>query len=547
MARAQRSLGVALVAAVAAAVVAAPRPARAYEFWLTARTVGQLYQLRSFRLLGPDLFLSRRRFTQTLALRIWDVGDLAADRRRARRPERGLRISWQSYLRLDHDFGSYAAGQITQGSIRRDALDVIPELADQTVALELMYGYLQLDGLLDDRLTVRLGRILADDSAAPVAFDGAAARVELPAAPLAVSASAGLRVRASSPLGVSSYELDGTSGAGCREYVEGPQPGTGSWQLIDRNRVVTNNRLASDYELCPQRDVRQPTIGVALGTARLAHVSAEVGYRRTSSATVGLIGAPDRLTYPDLGLYPNEAGQAPASGVNEERLYATVHGDLRLGPATLAPYGLVRYSLLHGAIDRAPPPPDAGVRIRLGRHVLEPSVGYFLPTFDGDSIFNAFSIEPTTDARLGYQLDGAGPWRGWASAWLRRYQHEDSTTSLAGGGEASLERAVATDWRGRLDALWDDGYGGRRIGGTGEVGWRAERGMWLRGRLIVLGVRRDDRPARDLVTTSGQLSATWRVAEGVALHALAETAHDAALATSVRVLGVLDLAFLPEP
>src|SRR5262249_37861085 len=150
---------------------------------------------------------------------------------------------------------------------------------ESVAGLDLMYGYLQVDGLFDDRLAVQLGRILIEDGWGTSAFDGAAGRFELPV-PLAVSASAGLRVRASSPLGIASYELDGTSGAACREYVEAMTPGTGSWQLIDRNRPIANNRLASDYEYCPQRDVLQPTVGATLATARLRNIAAEVGYRR---------------------------------------------------------------------------------------------------------------------------------------------------------------------------------------------------------------------------------------------------------------------------
>src|SRR6266496_3966871 len=231
-----------LRACVVAIVLAAAAPAHAYEFWMRAQTYGQAYQLRDYRLIGPDLLLGRRRFTQTLALRIWDVGDFAAARREAHLPERGLRISWRSYLRIDHDFGDYTGGRIVVPlslPVRRDALDVIPELSASMASLELLYGYLELEGLADDRLTVQIGRTLADDGWGTTGVDGAAARFEVPAAPLAVSASAGLRVRASSPLGVAAYELDGTSGAACREYVEGPTPGTGSWQLIDRNRAIT--------------------------------------------------------------------------------------------------------------------------------------------------------------------------------------------------------------------------------------------------------------------------------------------------------------------
>ncbi len=134
------SRGLARLALAAAGVglAFAPRTAHAYEFWLRAQTIGQAYQLRDYRLLGPDLFLGRRRITQTLALRITDVGDLAAARRLARLPQHGLRISWQSYLRIDHDFGDYTAGSITlAGPLRRDAIDVIPELAESVAGLDL--------------------------------------------------------------------------------------------------------------------------------------------------------------------------------------------------------------------------------------------------------------------------------------------------------------------------------------------------------------------------------------------------------------------------
>jgi hypothetical protein len=531
--------------ALAAAVVLASAipAAHAYEFWLRAESIGQAYQLRAYRLVGADLFLGRRRVTQTLALRIDDVGDLAAARHRAHLPERGLRISLQGYLRIDHDFGDYSTGRIALGStVVRDALDVIPELSESVAALDLMYGYLELAGLADDKLTLQLGRILADDGWGTTAFDGAQARGRV-APHVEVSASAGLRVRAASPLGTAMYELDGTSGAGCMEYVEGPTPGSGSWKLIDRQRAITNSRLSSDYEYCPQRDVQQPTVGFSIAMPRTHGITAELGYRRTWSDTVGLIGPVDRLQYPDLGLYPNDFGQAPASGVDEERLYARVHGRLAAQGLELEPYADARFSLLHAVFDRA----DAGLRVRSGAHVLEPAVEYFFPTFDGDSIFNAFSIEPTTDIRLGYRYDARGPWRGTADAWLRHYGHEDGDPSLAGGFDAGLERVLGP-WRGRFDALWDDGWGGLRAGGSAEAAWRRTRDQYLRGRVIVLGVREDDHTLRrEYVTSSTVVSATFRLADSVAMHAIAEADYDAVHAFQTRVIGVFDLAFLPEP
>ncbi|HEV7558859.1 MAG TPA: hypothetical protein VGO00_25480, partial [Kofleriaceae bacterium] len=109
-----------------AVIIAMSTDAHAYEFWLRTQTIGQIYSLREYRLVGPDLFLGRRRFTETLALRIWDVGDLSQKRRESHLPEHGLRISWQSYLRIDHDFGDFTSGRIVTSTIRRDALDVIP-------------------------------------------------------------------------------------------------------------------------------------------------------------------------------------------------------------------------------------------------------------------------------------------------------------------------------------------------------------------------------------------------------------------------------------
>ena len=531
----------ACVTAVVLAVAGSPRPADAYEFWLRAQTIGQAFQLRAYRLIGPDLFLGRRRYTQTLALRISDIGGLSEYRRHARLPDRGLRISWQSYLRVDHDYGSFTAGQVRLSTaIKRDAIDVIPELVESTAALDLLYGFVALDGLADDALAIKLGRVLIDDGWGSSGLDGGTARYELPSVPVAVTAAAGLRVRAASPLGLSAFELDGTSGAGCQEYVEGPTPGSGAWKLIDRNRAVSSSKLSSDYEYCPQREMRQPSIGVSLETSRLRHLGAEVGYRRTWSETVGLIDDVNRLNYPDRGLYPDELGQAPASGINEERLYARVHGVLRAGPFTLAPYGDVRYSLLHAAIDRA----DTGVRISHGLHVLEPSVEYFLPTFDGDSIFNAFSIEPTTDVRLGYQFNGAVHLR--ASTWLRHYAHMDGTSSFSGGGEGGIEHPFGPRLRASLDALYDDGYGGRRAGGTGEVGWRALDYLWLRGRAAVLGVHPDDGRAA-FVTTSGVVSSSMRISDGVGFHVVGELDDDAIYKLTTRVFAVIDLAFTPEP
>jgi len=531
-----------VVAAALAATLAGEPRAEAYEFWLRAQTIGQGYQLREFKLVGPDLFLGRRRYVETLALRIWDIGNYAHDRRKARLPERGIRIAWQSYLRVDHDFGTYTTGRIAlPNDTRRDALDVIPELASSVASLQLLYGYAQVEGLFDDRVTVQLGRTLADDGWGTTAIDGAVVRGELPGLPLALTATAGLRVRDASPMGISAFELDGTSGAGCQEFVENATGG-GTWRLIDRDRAITNTRLGSDYEYCPQREVRQPVIGVQLATSKLRTFGVELGYRRTSSATVGLIGTEDRLTFPDRGLYPTGA---PASGVNEERLWARGHATFRAGSVQIDPYVGVRASLLHAKVDRG----LAGVRLTRGAHVLEPMLDYFYPTFDGDSIFNVFSIEPTADARLAYRYAPATGWRGLANAWIRKYVGA-TEDAWAGGGDAGVERALSTAWRARATALADTGYGGRRIGGSLELGWRPKLDWRTYARGQVIGLREDttltEALARRTVTSAGTVGVSWRFSEFVTIHLTSETAYDPVHALQFRAIAILDLGYRPE-
>jgi hypothetical protein len=160
-----------------------------------------------------------------------------------------------------------------------------------------------------------------------------------------------------------------------------------------------------------------------------------------------------------------------------------------------------------------------------------------------------FSIEPTTDLRLRYAHDGAV--RATASAWVRKYAHDDASSSVAGGVDAGIERAVAKRWRARADALWDDGYGGRRLGGSASVAWHPYNTMWLRGRAVILGVASDNGVAgsrTERYVTAGTVTGiTWKIGETAALHGLAELDRDEIHGTQLRGLAILDLTFIPEP
>ncbi len=553
---ARRALGGLVVLAGLVALPTA-RPADAYEFRIHARSIGQGYELGSLRFTGPNLLFERRRFTTTLTLDIWDLGGQTRGLTLHQPDPDGPRVYVSTYLRLDHDFGTWTQGSLVVGGNRFDAVDLIPELEPADFAIDLLYGYVAVDGLWDDRIDLRAGRMLEVGSLDWWSYDGASVRAHTPLH-VAVTAFGGLRVRDDSALGSNVDEPDGTSGAQCAEYVEGATPGSGSWRPIDRQDPGVNNPFANDFDFCPQRQQAMPTWGVMAATEGLP-VWAQVSYRRTMSRTPGIIGPADRFQYPDVGLYPNDYGQAPGWGVNEEMVAASARGsiDLHHGRAQLIPEGAVRYSLLHGLFDQA----LAGVRARWGMHSLQPEIYYSFPTFDGDSLFNVFSSEPYTDYRLTYDLaPRKTPWRAYARGWLRQFHTEDPVPTDA-MTSAPSDRAggvqVGGRWRSmqpsearpeaRLDLFHEDGYGGRRTGGYLSGRLSPRRTVRLSGRASVINFDEDLLTGVHGTTVGVQLGATYLINfEGVALHLMVEESSNRIYRSQFRVIGVLDLAFEPE-
>jgi hypothetical protein len=537
---------------VAAALVAAAGDARAYDYVIRARTTGQAYQLPVLHLLGGELWLARRRFSEDLSFTVFDLGDYRRQRLRARpgRPDDGPVVWLSAHLRLDHDFGAWTMGAVDVDGRALDALDAIPELATSSLGLELLYGELAIDNLWH-RVDLRLGRQLHLDDVDPWAMDGLSARVRTPW-PVIIEAMAGLRVRDGSPLGAAAVEPDGTTGADCREYVEGPTPGSGRWQIIDRSRVPGDAPLGSDLAYCPQRDALMPMVGAALETTPVGGVRARLAYRRTQSPTPGLIGAVDRLDHPDRGLYPDEADQAPSWGVNEELVSASV--DARWRPAratTIKPWLRGRYSLVDAAWADA----AAGVRVERGAHALEPEVAYARPLFDADSIWSVFVVGASTDLRLAYQLaPRRGRLRASATAWARRYQlpsagveaEPSETSPWVAGGRVRAQLALSPRLRAELELVADDGYGGRRLGATAHARWQARADLELRGRLGGLDVETDQRASTGGASGVGQLAARWAIDGGLALDAASELSASPRAGMQLRVVVQLAIALEQE-
>ncbi|HTM19132.1 MAG TPA: hypothetical protein VL172_01440, partial [Kofleriaceae bacterium] len=401
------------------------------------------------------------------------------------------------------------------------------------------------DGLLD----VKLGRQLEVDTLDWWSYDGASARVKTPWH-VAAEVGGGLAVRESSPLASPTFELDGTSGGQCQEYVEGATPGEGQWQLPISDFAITNDpfRADLDEDWCKQRNKVMPTWGASVETTGLGWITARASYRRTMSKSVGPIHSGDP------GYYPNEFGEQPDWGVNEEVAGGSVRGSLWMGRWDIAPYVEGRYSLLHGRIDQA----TLGSRVAWRGHALEPQLYYSFPTFDGDSIFNVFSAKAYYDARLRYEFAPArARWRAFASAWVREFHNEDTgdvesgsivrDVAYSSGGQVGGAVRLGAERSARVDLFHELGYGGRRSGGMAALRWRLRPTLDATGRFSAFSFDEDLREDLDGVSYGGQAGATWRLnLEGVAVHMWFEENHSVLDHSQWRMIGILDLAFQPE-
>ncbi len=393
-------------------VATEPAPAQATEAVVSASSDLQLYAL-------PNPYGARelraRRYTQTLGLRVFDLLD---------RGPTGAQVTFAGRLRLDPDFG--------QGGAERD-----PQRLDQFVPgleeapLDLMYGYLDASSLLDGWLGLRAGRQYQVDALGWWSFDGALARVTLPV-PLAVEVYGGFEQRGGLPLlSTSRFTADGVFRGARRELEVNQWP-----SYLEEERPA-------------------PAYGFALQSTQTKWLHARLAYRRVTNRDVVYVtpfpSRPDRFE-----VYRNER-------VSSERLG---------GSATLTRNrwgsiaGSAVYDFLHDRISEH----AASVTWQVATPVtLAAGYEYYLPTFDGDSIFNWFAHQGMTTARfdadwqLSRQLELAG------SVGARRFaaaddelaapppQPVDALGSL--GGRHLWPRGSAD-----LQLVAEAGAGGHRIG-----------------------------------------------------------------------------------
>ncbi len=532
--------------------------ADAYDFEVDANTTVQWYSLSSFRFTSNDVVLDRRRLSQTLSLNIWDLGGKqdTVHRLRSGNPKSGPDMRLTSMMRLDHDFGAFARGTLSLSGREWDALDVIPELQTSTINLQVLSLEFAATNLAGGLLDIYIGRQLFVGGMQWRNVDGVRAKVHTTAG-FSLEASAGFLVRDSSFLGSEVSELDGTSSAECQEYVEGALSGSGSWRPIDRDIPIVNRRFVSDYEICPQRDQAMPTFSVGIQTKDTGALQARAAYVRTMSSPFGLIGAPDRLEFPDTGLYPNEEGQLAKWSVNEEYIDANVSAHKQWGNVKTRLFAGSQFSLLHQDLTQA----HLRISGKWKKSDLRAEAYRLVPTFDSDSIFSVFSSQPYTDYRIRYGLRW-GRLDTYAQGWFRKHSvtqdgvDQPESTSVGGKAGVRFVSSRVSNRNGKValwqpswkvDTFWDDGYGGKRMGAIASMVWPVAVDWQVDWQVNAIHLANSSQTFTARRTGAGTvLGITHWLSEGLVAKANIEMNKSTGRAWQTRALAALELRFAPE-
>jgi hypothetical protein len=458
----------ALAGAVVATLLGGPRTARAYDFTIDLRTIGQGYQVRRFAPTGSDELLTRRRLTQYLNLNVFDI---EPDRWRDPTGERN-KIFVDVSLRFDTDFGTFTRGAPTGN-------DAIRELQQNQV--DILYAFVGGRDI-GGRVDFQLGRQIHFDMVDFYSFDGADVLVRL-RHPLSVEAFAGTEVRGELPLSSPVYELDGTS-AGSRDPATRPN----------------------------QASQLRPMAGAAVALEGWTPVTLRLAYRRVWSATA------DQL--------PGE----PSSGVNDEKLsltgsaswrrwlFATVgvrynllvsaFDDeqvglrLRLSPRQ---WLAVEHAYLAPTFDG-----DSIWNVFSTGAYRDYRASYEIAVGPGlraqarafARFFEATADEVVAGRDVGAEAPG-GRTAGGATV----------------GGELRRERLMV-----RGDGYFEDGFGGRKTGADVSARYALRPGLWeIEGRLTGFLWRSDLQPDTNRgVVFGAQAGSRYQLARGMRIHLLVE-------------------------
>jgi hypothetical protein len=388
--------------------VLAARAAEAYQAEVDATLDAQFYSLQSPY--GSPL-VQRRRYTQTLALNLYDI--------QTHRAPLGPSLSFKSRLRLDSEYGLRPEEQ------NPDSSSYVAGLAE--APLDVMYAYLDGQRYLGGYLGFRLGRQYVVDTLGFWSFDGGDVLITTPAY-VAVEAYAGFEQRGGlAMLSTSRFESGGVSRGDRSGLSLGQSPS-----------FLQESKLA-------------PAFGFALESAGVHFLHGRLSYRKVINRDAVLVSP----------FLDNGGGVNYALGdrTSSERLGYSLRADKSdLGAAL----GSFVYDLYNRRVSQY----DLGLDwYASDRLVFAGSLGYFLPTFDGDSIFNWFVHRGTTSATVRADVTFSRAFELATSAGLRRFAGEGNTDrsvdsfAALGGRYRVWDRSVA------LNTMAELGAAGHRYGG----------------------------------------------------------------------------------
>jgi hypothetical protein len=415
----KRRTWLASAALAALAFGAEPQTAAAYEAEVDATTDAQFYTLQSP---WGEPLIRRRRYTQTLALSVYDL--------QAERVLYGPELSFTARMRLDTDFGQRGDERDPNNQAR-----FIPGL--EQAPLDLMYAYLEGRNYLGGLLGFRLGRQYVVDALGFWSFDGALARVTTPVF-LQFEAYGGFEQRGGIPmLSTARWEADGVY-RGDRHELE-----FNEWPAY-----LEESKLA-------------PAWGFAVETTGVHFIHGRLSYRKVLNRDTVIVSP-----FADAG-----GGFRTVGGdrVSTERLgYALRAEENRLGAVN----GNVVYDFYSQLFSE--------YQIGLDWYTTDAiTLGaehdYYYPTFDGDSIFNWFSHRgmSTTTGRANF-----APSRRFdvsVSGGVRTFRTEGNAGTYSQNGGDRSTTGTLHDLLGNLAGRhrWSDGSIGLR--GMGETGKRGHR------------------------------------------------------------------------
>jgi hypothetical protein len=498
-----------LTAVTSGATLCVAKPAGAYEAEVEATTAAQYYTLAS-----PygEPVVRRRRYTQTLALGVYDI---QGERERPLDPS----LSFKARLRLDADLG---VERPEYSPHRRDRF--VPGL--QEAPVDLMYAYLDGRGYFDGLLGFRIGRQYVTDVLGWWSFDGALVRMTTPAF-FDVEAYAGFEQRGGLPMLASSrFEADG---------------------------VWRGDRGELEVEQFPSflsEEALAPAYAFAFSSTGLSWLDTRLTYRKVVNRDTVYISPFASLD----GGYDVVGGDRVST---EKAGYALNLSEPSLG----AVGGDVVYDLYNQVVSEYAASLDWYMTDQI---TLGADYEYFLPTFDGDSIFNWFAHEGMTTAVGRARWVLSRRFDAGVSSGVKIFQTQGDPESYGegrtfDGPPPSREQRLLLDHVGdaamryrwpsgsvRVHGLVESGQRGHRVGGDTTLVQRLGGGFYDTLAVLSLYDWEDSlRPTRDATSFTYVLGGGINPFERTRLGLEWEHSMNRLVGQRYRALATLELSVFP--